>query len=159
MRPRKVALRTISHLTPTEAWQKAVSTTLEGRRVSSEVRLENCTQVWGLGQIWTACDSRLRKNRASHLFWLVQTCPNLSKPVHNTVIVYARRAVIFCTFESSCSSVLRPILPKLHSFTRLIKSFPTVYGLSSCIEIEMSIPLGAHASLPSIERGSSAVTF
>ena len=32
----------------------------------------------GVGQIWRAWDSRLRKNSASHLFWLVQTCPNLS---------------------------------------------------------------------------------
>ena len=78
VRRRKAALHTSSHLTQTGAWWSAVSTTLEGRRVSSEVRLENCTQVWGLGQIWTACDSRLRKNSASHLFWLVQTCPNLS---------------------------------------------------------------------------------
>ena len=31
--------------------------------------------------------------------------------------------------------------------------------LSTCIEIEMSIPLGAHASRRSIERGSSAITF
>ena len=36
--------------------------------VLSEVRLENCTQVLGVGQIWRACDSRLRKNSASHVF-------------------------------------------------------------------------------------------
>ena len=33
---------------------------LEGCRVLSEVRLENCTQVLGVGQIWRACDSQLR---------------------------------------------------------------------------------------------------
>ena len=44
---RKVALHTSSHLTPIKAWRSAVSTTSEGRRVSSEVQLENCTQVWG----------------------------------------------------------------------------------------------------------------
>ena len=43
--PRKVALHTSSHLMPIEAGQSAVSTTSEGRRVSSEVRLESCTQV------------------------------------------------------------------------------------------------------------------
>ena len=32
----------------------------------------------GVGEIWRACDSRLRKNSTSHLFWLVRTCPNLS---------------------------------------------------------------------------------
>ena len=33
---------------------------------------------FGVGQIWTVCDSRLRKNSASYLFGLVQTCSNLS---------------------------------------------------------------------------------
>ena len=98
MRRRKVALHTISHLTPIEAWRKAVFTTLEGHRVLSEVRLENCTQVLGVGQIWRACDSRLRKNSASHLFWFVQTCLNLSKPVHNTVTMYALWAMPFLHF-------------------------------------------------------------
>ena len=37
--------------TPIEAWQRAVSTTSEGRRVSTEVRLENCMQVLGVGRI------------------------------------------------------------------------------------------------------------
>ena len=77
--PRKVALHTSSHLTQIEGWRSAVSTTSEGRRVSSEVRLENWTQVWGLDKIWTACDSRLRKNSTSHQFWLVQTCPDLRR--------------------------------------------------------------------------------
>ena len=77
VRRRKVALHTSSHLTPTEAWRSPDSTTSEGRRVSSEVRLGNCTQVWGVGQIWRAWVSRLRKNSTSHLFWLAQTCPNL----------------------------------------------------------------------------------
>ena len=34
---------------------------------------------------------------------------------------------------------------ELHILTRLIKSFPTLYGLWSCIEIEMLIHLGALA--------------
>ena len=49
----------------------------------------------GLGQIWRACNSRLMKNSASHLFWLVQTCPNLSEPVRNTVTMYACGAMSF----------------------------------------------------------------
>ena len=32
----------------------------------------------GVGQILTACDSRLKKSNNSHLFWLVRTCLNLS---------------------------------------------------------------------------------
>ena len=136
--PRKVGLHTSSHLTPIEAWRSAVSTTSKGRRASSEVLLENCTQVWGMGQIWTTCNSRLRKNSASHLFWLVQTCPQYSDHVR---LLHSH----FCTFKCSYSSVLRPILLNLHILTRLIESFPTLYGLWSCIEIEISIPLGAHA--------------
>ena len=40
---------------------------------------------------------------------------------------------------------LHPILVKLHLLACLIKSFSTVYSLCSCIEIKMSIPLGANA--------------
>ena len=69
----------------------------------------------------------------------------LFPPVHNKVTMYARLAVIFCTFGCSYSSVLRPILLKLHILTRLIVSFPMVYGLWRCIEATLSIPLGAHA--------------
>ena len=43
--------------------------------------------------------------------------------------VHLSRNVIFCTFECSYSSVLRCILLKLHILTRLIESFPTLYGL------------------------------
>ena len=132
---------------------KRVSTTSEGRRVSSQVLLENCTQVLGVGQIWTACDSRLRKNSGAHLFGLVQTCPHYSDHVRSS------RNVLFCTFECSYSSVLHPILLKLHILTHLIETFPTLYGLWSCIEIGMSIPLGAHALRSSMERALSAVIF
>ena len=51
VRRRKVALHTSSHLPPTEAGQSPDSTTSEGRRVSSEVRLGKCTQVLGGGWI------------------------------------------------------------------------------------------------------------
>ena len=142
VRRRKVALRTSSNVTPTEVWRSPDSTTLEGRRVSSEVRLGNCTQVWRVGQIWRVWDSRLRKYSTSHLFWLVQTCPDLRTIQWPCTLVSQCH---FCTFERSYSSVLHPILVKLHILTRLIESFPKVYGLWRCIEIEMLIPLRAHA--------------
>ena len=67
--------------------------------------------------------------------------------------MYARLAMsFFCTFERSYSSVLRPILLKLHILTRLIESFPVVHGSWSCIEIEMLIPQGALAG-PALFRG------
>ena len=47
--------------------------------------------------------------------------------------------------ESHNFFVLGLILVKLHILTRLIKRFPMVHGSWSCIEIEMLIPLGAHA--------------
>ena len=67
--------------------------------------------------------------------------PNLSERWRCTLSAQC----LFCTFECSYSSVLRPILLKLHSLTHLIESFPTVYRLWSCIDIKMLIPLGAHA--------------
>ena len=149
MRRRKVALHTSSHLKPTEAWRSPDSTTSEGRRVSSEVRLGKCTQVWG----WAKFEERgthgwvkIVLHTCSDLFRLVRT--------HNTVTMYARLAMsFFCTFERSYSSVLRPILVKLHILTRLIDSFPMVHGSWSWIEIEMLFPLEAHA-LKAIDRKS-----
>ena len=56
---------------------------------------------------------------------------NLFEPVRNTVSDHVRpsRNVIFCTLECSYSLVLRRFLLKLHILTRLIKSFPMVYGV------------------------------
>ena len=65
---------------------KAVSTTSEGRRVSSEVRLENCTQVWG----WAKFGQRAAHGTGKTA---LHTCSDLSEPVHNTVTMYARRAI------------------------------------------------------------------
>ena len=99
-------------------------------------------QVWGVGQIWRAWDSRLRKI-------VLHTCSDLSRLVwtyaQHSDLVRSSRNVIFCTFERSYSSVLRPILVKLHILTRLMKSFPLVYELWCYIEVKLSIPLGAHA--------------
>ena len=74
VRRRKVVLHTISHLMPTEAWQSPDSTTWEGRRVSSEVRLGNCTQVWGWAKF---------EERGTHGWGkiVLHTCSDLSKPV------------------------------------------------------------------------------
>ena len=58
VRRRKVALHTSTHLTPTEVWRSAVSTTWEGRRDLSEVPLENWTRVFGVGNIWGPLDLR-----------------------------------------------------------------------------------------------------
>ena len=64
-------------------------------------------------QIFSVCVKKFGGNpcRDVETAW-----PNLSEPIHNTVMVYALRAMPFCTFECSYSSVLRPILLKLHTF-------------------------------------------
>ena len=51
-----------------------------------------------------------------------QTCPNLST-IQWPCMLSAQ--CLFCTFECSYSSVLRPILLKLHISAQLIESFPT----------------------------------
>ena len=134
---------------PVEAWRRAVSTTSisladrKGLKKLSRQTFSACVKFGG-----NPC-------RDVETAWPkpVRTCPLYSDYVRSL------RNTCFCTFECPYSSVLRPILLKLHTLTRLIESFPTVYGLWSCIEIEMSIPLGAHAKRPLIERASSTVTF
>ena len=142
VRRRKVALHNSSHLTLTEAWQSPDSTTPEGCRVSSKVQLGNCTQVWG----WAKFEER-ETHRWGKI--VLHTCSDLSRLVRIHALysdhVRSYRNVIFCTFERSYSSVLRPILVKLHTLTRPIVRFPMVHGSWSCIEIEMLIPLGDHA--------------
>ena len=66
------------------------------------------------------------------------TCPNLPEPVR-TCPQYSDHArllhnVIFCTFKCSYSSVLRPILVKIHIRTRLIENFPMTYRWRWCAE-------------------------
>ena len=110
--PRKVALHTSSHLTPIEAWRNAVSTTSEGRRVSSELPSDTCMRVLGVGRVssevqlenWTQVWGWAKFGQRVTHSWgeiAVHTCSDLSKPVqtsepgHNTVIMYARRAMSF----------------------------------------------------------------
>ena len=118
MQRRKVALHTSSHLTPTEAWRSAVSTTSEGGSVSSETRLENCTHVLG----WAKFGQRVTHGWGQIV---LHTCSDLSRPV-GTCQQYSDHVrsscnVSFCTFECSYSSVLRPILLKLHILTHLMR--------------------------------------
>ena len=74
-------------------------------------------------------------SRATHGWGKIalQTCSDLSEPVRTCPQyndhVCSSRHVIFCTFECSYSSVLRPIQLKLHLLTRLIESVPMVYRL------------------------------
>ena len=64
--------------------------------------------------------------------------------------------LVFSPCESCYFWIFGPILLKLHILAHLIESFPTVYGLCSCIKIKMPIPLAAHSWRSSMERDSSA---
>ena len=103
-----------------------------------------------VGKIWRACDSPSRKNSTSHLFWLVQTCSNLFTPVHTcshlTDYLHSSHNGNF-PLGKLLFSILCAIFLKLHIFAHLIESYPTMHGLSSCIEIIMSTPLAAHTTV------------
>ena len=90
VRRRKVALHTGSSLTPTEASQSPDSTTSEGCRVSNEVRLGNCTQIWRWAKF---------EERGTH-GWrkiVLHTCSDLSRPTHNT---HARLVMSFLALSN-----------------------------------------------------------
>ena len=87
---------------------------------------------------------------------VLHTCPDLFAPQWRCQLVAQFQ---FSRFKICYLSVLRCILLKLHILGRLIKSFPTPYGLCSCVEIKLLIPLEAQALRSSMERGSSAVIF
>ena len=78
----------------------------------------------------------------SHLFTMVHTCSHLSNYLrssqnHSFSLNFSLpKAVIFQSYVLSCWNC--------KFFAHLIKSFPTVYCLCSCIEIKMSILLAAH---------------
>ena len=104
----------------------------------------------------------------SHLFTPVHTCSHLFTPVHTSshrftpvhtcshLSDYAFRALQFLIEFSPCEScyfsILRAILLKLHIFAHLIESYPTVYGLSSCVEKKILIPLVAHTTVTMYAR-------
>ena len=90
----------------------------------------------------------------SNLFTPVHTCSQLFTTVHNcshlftpqwlfTLFAEWEFLVEFSSCESCYFSILGPILLKLQIVAHLIESFKTVYGLCSCIKIEMSIPLAS----------------
>ena len=142
VRRRKVALHTSSHLTPTEAWRSDDSTTSEGRTVSSEVRLGNCTQVWG----WAKFKERRTRGWGKIV---LHTCSDLSRLVRTYGSMQWP-----CTLDSQCHFLYFRMLlffgltscpAEICILTRLMESFPMVYGLWRCIEVKLSIPRGAHA--------------
>ena len=102
----------------------------------------------------------------SHLFTPVHTCSQLFTTVHtcshlsdclrfspngsfslNFPLV---KAVLFRTYVQDPrypADIGCAILLKFHIYAHLIESYPTVHGLSSCIEIIMLIPQAAHTTV------------
>ena len=90
----------------------------------------------------------------------VNTCSHLFTPQWlSTVFAQWQFLVEFSPSESFYFSILRAILLKLHVFAHLIKSYQTVYGLSSCIEIKMSIPQAAHTTVTMYARRTMSRSF
>ena len=87
----------------------------------------------------------------SQLFTPVHTCSHLFAPLHTSLTIYALRAMAASRWIFPCESryfwILRAIFLKLHIFVHLIESYPMVYGLSSCVEKKMLIPLVAHTTV------------
>ena len=129
-----------------EGWAKF------GQRVAHGLRKQYFTPV-------LTC-SNLSKplQTCSQLFTPVHTCSKLFKPFHicsdlfttvhtseTTLFAQLQFLVEFSARESCYFLILELWLVKLHISAGLIESFPTEYGLCSCNEIKMSLPLGAHA--------------
>ena len=77
---------------------KRVSTTWEGRRVSSEVRLGNCNAGLGGGP---NLKSGGLTGKEKLYFTPVLTCPDLFGPMHNTVTMYAGLAMSFFALSNA----------------------------------------------------------
>ena len=92
----------------------------------------------------------------SHLFTPAYTCSYLSDYLCSSrndsfsLNFPLAKAVLFWSYIQDLrypADVWCAILLKLHVFAHLIDSYPTVHGLSSCIEIMMSIPQAAHTTV------------
>ena len=71
--------------------------------------------------------------------------PNLAKPVDKSATMYARGAMSIFPLRWLLFFCLTSYPPEIVHFGSPNESFPVVSGLWTCVEIAMSIPLGAHA--------------
>ena len=97
---------------------------------------------------FTACSHLFTAvHSCSQLFMLVHTCSHLFTPLHTSLTIYALRVMAASRWIFPCESrnfsILRAIFLKLHIFAHLIESYPTVHGLSSCVEKKYIDPSGS----------------
>ena len=118
--------------------------------------LHTCSELFKLSKLLHTvhtCSQLFRTvDTCSHLFKAAHkpfhTCPHLFTTVHTsetTLFVQLQFLGEFSPWESCYLSILDLCWVKLHILAGLIDSFPTEFGMCSCNEIKMSIPLGAHA--------------
>ena len=139
---RKVALHTSSHLMPVEAWRSTVSTTSEGRRVSSKKTARRFRGWAKFGQRATHGWGKIGLHTCSDLSKPVRTCLNQSAiqwpctPVEQCHFLHFRMLLFFS---------LTSYPAEIAHFNSPNQELSNGDGLRKCIEIEISIPLGAHA--------------
>ena len=73
------------------------------------------------------------------------TCPNLSKPVHNTVTMYARRAMSFLHFRMLLLFSVTSYPAEIAYFNLPNRELSKSVQVIALNLIKLSIPLGAHA--------------
>ena len=131
--------------------------------------LHTCSDLFKLGQNFShrfppvpTC-SHLFTQTCSQFFTPVHNCSYLFTPVHTCSHLFTPQwlSMLFAQWQfliefSPCEScyflILSAILLKLHIFAHLIESYPTVYNLSGCIEIKLSIPQAAHTTVTMYAR-------
>ena len=90
------------------------------------------------------------------MFKTAHTCSHLFTTVHTSeTTLFAQLHFLifeFSPWEICYFSILDLCLVKLHILAGLIESFPMEYGMCSCHEVNMSIPLGAHPWRSSMEN-------
>ena len=139
------------HFTPVHTLRQlkrdeALIPPLGGRRVSSEVRLGNCTQVWGWAKF---------KERGTHGWGkiVLHTCSDLPRLVRTYVLLMQWP----CTLVSQCHFlhfrtllffsnflVLRLALLKIAYFNSGNRQLPSPCCSKSCGKEKLSIPLEEH---------------
>ena len=94
----------------------------------------------------------------SQLFTPVHTCSRLFTP-HWLATLFAQWQLLieFSPGESCFFSILRAIFLKLHIFTHLIESYPTVHGLSSCVRKKYIDPSGSRYYRDDVHLSHNAI--
>ena len=106
-----------------------------------------CTNGVALSKVRQNLESVQLTVQEKQYFTPVLTCSNLSKTHPRDYLRSSRNGSFSLNFPLAKAVILRAILLRLHLFAHLIESYPTVHGLSSCVEKKISILLVAHTTV------------